>query len=121
MRCVLRDDITAKRLRAFYLFTQSLAGTPGKPTITLVSGSASAAAPHKANISFNKVYTAASYSIELTDVFRTQEPAITDSLTNVANSEAGPWTRSLTVPGNGTYRFKVSRVCCTLSQELMAV
>ncbi len=101
------DSTAAKRLRAFYLLTQPLAGTPGKPMITLVSGSALAAAPHKANITFNKVYTAASYWIELTDVFRDQEPAITDSLTNVAHNEAGPWTRTLTVPAKGTYRFKV--------------
>lgn len=83
------------------------AGTPAKPAITAVSGSPTAGAPHTSNITFPKVYTASSYAIELSDVFRTSAPPVTDSLTNVEHSEAGPWTRTLTVPAKGTYRFKV--------------
>ena len=82
-------------------------GTPAKPSITAVNGSASADGPHAASITFLKVYTASGYAIELADVFRTSATPVTDSLANVAHTDAGPWTRTLTVPAKGTYRFKV--------------
>ncbi len=82
-------------------------GTPAKPSITAVSGSPSADAPHTANITLAKVYTASGYAIELSDVFRTSVAPVTDSLTNVPHTETGPWTRTLTVHAKGTYRFKV--------------
>ena len=81
------------------------AGTPARPAINAVSGSAAAAAPLNANISFTKVYTAASYAIQLSDLNRGGQP-IVDTL-SVADSEAGPWTRTLAVPAKGAYRFQV--------------
>lgn len=40
-------------------------------------------------------------------MFRTSATPVTDLLANVAHTEAGPWTRTLTVPAKGTYQFKV--------------
>ena len=51
------------------------------------------------------MFTATDYAVELADV-NNVAVKVTDTLT-VADTEAGPWTRSLTAPAKGTYRFKV--------------
>ena len=80
------------------------AGTPAKPTITQALGGTTLAA----KIDFPRVFTAVDYAVELADV-NNASVKVTDSL-NVADTAAGPWSRTLTAPAKGTYRFKVGAV-----------
>lgn len=77
------------------------AGTPLKPTVTAAAGGSTLVA----TISFIRTFTATSYVTELTDV-NVEGSTITDTLA-VLDTEAGPWTRTLTATAKGTYRFTV--------------
>lgn len=72
-----------------------------KPTITLAEGGDTL----EATIAYTRVFTATSYVAELIDA-NVADSSVTDTLV-VADTEAGPWTRKLTVPAKGTYSFKV--------------
>ena len=78
------------------------AGTPAKPVITLAAGGSSLTA----RINYTRVFTATSYVAVLTDV-NDDTNTLTDSMA-VADTEEGPWSRTLTAPGKGTYRFTVT-------------
>ncbi len=80
------------------------AGTPAKPAISQAAGSDA----NTASISISKAFTAINYTITLVDV-NTPTNTASEVLTPAA-SEAGPWTRTLTAPAKGTYRFEVR--CC---------
>lgn len=71
------------------------------PTITLAEGGTSLVA----RINYTRVFTATSYVAELADL-NNAGVKITDAL-SVADTEEGPWSRTLTAPGKGTYRFTV--------------
>lgn len=77
------------------------AGTPAKPVITLAAGGSSLTA----RINYTRVFTATSYVAVLTDV-NDDTNTLTDSMA-VADTEEGPWSRTLTMAAKGTYRFKV--------------
>ena len=90
------------------------AGTPAKPAISQAAGSDATTA----SISISKAFTAVNYTITLVDV-NTPTNTASEVLTPAAG-EAGPWTRTLTAPAKGTYRFEV-RCCagCCEQQLLM--
>lgn len=79
------------------------AGTPAKPLISQAAGSNG----NTATISISKAFTATKYTITLEDV-NTPTSKASQTFTP-ADSETGPWTRTLTAPAKGTYRFKVRR------------
>ncbi|PRW20837.1 Ig-like domain repeat [Chlorella sorokiniana] len=76
-------------------------GTPSKPGISQASGSNGATA----SLTISKVFTATNYTIVLVDV---NSAANVSEVLSPAAAEAGPWTRSLTAPAKGTYRFEVT-------------
>ena len=81
-----------------------------KPTVTLAEGGPTL----EATIAYTRVFTATSYVAELIDA-NVAGSSVTNTLT-VVDTEAGPWTRKLTAPAKGTYRFKVGlqrhKGCC---------
>ena len=85
-----------------------------KPTVTLAEGGPTL----EATIAYTRVFTATSYVAELIDA-NVAGSSVTNTLT-VVDTEAGPWTRKLTAPAKGTYRFTVGagahtcRVQCSM-------
>lgn len=84
----------------------SCTGTPNKPVITAISGSASSDAPHTASITFNKTYTAAEYNIKLFDALGDDATPVDSKLLTPAGNDAdASWT--FTGLTKGLYRFEV--------------
>ncbi|PRW20918.1 fibronectin type III domain-containing [Chlorella sorokiniana] len=101
--------------------TLVVVGTPDKTSITQVEGSASDTAPHTVSVTFSKSATATSYTATLVDE-QTGSTVDTKSLSGVADSEAGPWTLTLTANSKGTYTVKVvaSNIKTTPSPEALS-
>ena len=84
----------------------SCTGTPNKPGITAISGSASVDAPPTASITFNKTYTAVQYNIKLFDALDDNATPVDSKLPTPAGNDAdASWT--FTGLTKGTYRFEV--------------